>query len=159
MTLVNLTHHFSLGVESFPAILTASLAAFVLGAVWFGPKTFYPVWIKAQGRELPPERITMSRGQTATLFGGTFVGVLVQVTTLDLIIGFSRAAGSTFNVQTGALLGLVFSVGLSGFASLSHRMFGQYNHNVYWSLKVWLIEITQDALGLAVAGAILGAWL
>jgi len=38
-------------------------------------------------------------------------------------------------------------------------MFGQYNHNVYWSLKVWLIEITQDALGLAVAGAILEAWL
>lgn len=141
------------------AILVASLTSFIIGAVWFGPKTFYPVWIRALGREVPTERIEMTKGETALMFGGTYLAGLIQVSTLALIISLARAAAPGFGAGTGAVFGLVFSLGLGAFASLSHRMFGQPDHKVYRSLKVWIIEVGQDVLALTVAGAILGAWV
>ncbi|MEN9752607.1 MAG: hypothetical protein RL670_298 [Actinomycetota bacterium] len=141
------------------AVFVASLSSFAIGAVWFGPKTFYPVWIRALGREVPTERIEMSKGETALMFGGTYLASLVQVFTLAAIIGLARVSAPGFSVGDGILFGFVFSVGLGAFASLSHRMFGQPDHKVFRSLKVWLIEVGQDVLSLTVAGAILGAWL
>jgi hypothetical protein len=38
-------------------------------------------------------------------------------------------------------------------------MFGQANFKVYQSLKVWLIEVSQDVLCLTIAGLILAVWL
>jgi len=45
--------------------------------------------------------------------------------------------------------GTILGVGIAAFASLSHRLFGGEN------IKVWLIETTNDALNLTVAGAII----
>ncbi|WP_296631495.1 DUF1761 domain-containing protein [Rhodoluna sp.] len=140
------------------AVFVASLSSFAIGAIWFGPKTFYPTWIKAQGREVPTERIEMSGGETALMFGGTYVAALVQVATLAIIIELARAASITVDWSTGAVIGFAFSVGLGAFGSLSHRMFGQADHKVYRSIKVWLIEVGQDVLAVTVAGIILGAW-
>lgn len=140
------------------AIITASITSFIIGAVWFGPKTFYPIWMRALGRELPTERVEMTRGETALMFGGTYLGGLIQVITLAVIISMGRALDPQFGVLNGLLFGLFFSVGLGAFASLSHRMFGQADYKVYRSLKVWLIEVGQDVVALTVAGAILGAW-
>ena len=140
------------------AVFTASVTSFIVGAIWFGPKTFYPVWIKALGREVPTERIEMSKGETVLLFGGTYVAALVQVITLALVIALARAAAPGFGAVLGGVFGFVFSAGLGAFASLSHRMFGQPNHRVFESLKVWLIEVGQDVVAVTIAGVILGAW-
>lgn len=140
------------------AVLVGSLTSFIIGAIWFGPKTFYPVWIRALGREVPTERIEMKKGETFLMFGGTWLAALIQVATLELIIGMARTMDSSFGAVNGIIYGFVFSVGLVAFGSLSHRMFGQPDHKVYRSLKVWLIEVGQDVLALTVAGAILGAW-
>jgi hypothetical protein len=32
------------------AVLLATLVSFISGFIWFGPKTFYPVWWKAMGK-------------------------------------------------------------------------------------------------------------
>ncbi len=138
-------------------IFVASITSFVIGAIWFGPKTFYPTWIRLLGREVPTERVQMSGGETALMFGGTYVAALIQVITLDLIITLAKAVSSPVSVATGALFGFVFSVGLGAFASLSHRMFGQPNFKVYQSLKVWLIEVGQDVVALTLAGVLLTA--
>jgi hypothetical protein len=111
------------------------------------------------GREVPTERVEMSGGETALMFGGTFVAAFIQVATLAGVLGLVRAAGGDLSVLNGAVFGLIFSLGLGGFASLSHRMFGQADHKVYRSLKVWIIEIGQDVIALTVAGAILAAWV
>lgn len=140
------------------AVFVASLTSFVIGAIWFGPKTFYPIWIRALGREVPTERVEMSKGETALMFGGTYVAALVQVITLATIIGLARIIAPGFGLGTGAFLGFVFSTGFGAFASLSHRMFGQPDMKVYRSLKVWLIEVGQDIVCVTIAGAILGAW-
>jgi len=140
------------------AILVASISSFIIGAIWFGPKTFYPVWMRALGREVPAERVKMTGGETLLMFGGTYLAALIQAFTLALIITLARAVAPGFGAGTGLVFGFVFSVGLTAFGSLSHRMFGQPDHKVYRSLKVWLIEVGQDVLALAVAGAIIGAW-
>ena len=140
------------------AVFVASLSSFVIGAVWFGPKTFYPVWMKALGRKWPAERVEMSGAETALLFGGTYVAALAQVVTLAVVIGFARLAAPGFDAGTGAIFGFVLSVGFGAFASLSHRLFGQEDHKGANALKVWLIEVGQDVLAVTIAGAILGAW-
>lgn len=140
------------------AVFVASITSFIIGAIWFGPKTFYPVWIRALGREVPTERIEMKPGETAVMFGGTYVAAFVQVFTLAAIIGMGRALDPSFGVLNGIAFGFLFSGGLGAFGSLSHRMFGQADHKVYKSLKVWLIEVGQDVVALTVAGAILGLW-
>ena len=141
------------------AVLTASIISFAIGAIWFGPKTFYPVWMRALGREIPKERVKMTGGETLLMFGGTYLAALIQVITLAVIISLGRSASPSFGLLDGAIYGFVFSVGLGAFASLSHRMFGQANFKVYQSLKVWLIEVSQDVLCLTIAGLILAAWL
>ena len=139
------------------AVLVASVLSFAIGATWFGPKTFYPVWMKALGREIPKERVKMTGGETLLMFGGTFVAAFIQVLTLAVVIGMLKTLGPV-NPGVGALFGFGMSVGLGAFASLSHRMFSQPDFKVYRSLKVWLIEVGQDVVCLTLAGAILGAW-
>lgn len=141
------------------AVFVSSVVAFAIGAIWFGPKTFYPVWMRALGREIPKERIKMTGGETLLMFGGTYLAAFIQVLTLAVIISFGRSVSTGFGVLDGALFGFIFSVGLGAFASLSHRMFGQPNFKVYQSLKVWIIEVSQDVVSLTVAGLILAAWV
>jgi len=139
------------------AVLVSSVICFIIGAVWFGPKTFYPIWMKALGREIPKERVKMSGGETFLMFGGTYLAALIQVATLGVIVAAARLLHPV-TWGTGLFLGFIFSVGLGAFASLSHRMFAQPDFKIYKSLKVWLIEVGQDVVCLTIAGAILGAW-
>lgn len=108
---------------------------------------------------MPTERIEMKPGETALMFGGSYIAALVQVFTLAVIIGMGRLLDPSFGVLNGIAFGFLFSVGLGAFGSLSHRRFEQADHKVYRSLKVWLIEVGQDVAALTVAGAILGAWV
>lgn len=141
------------------AVFVASLSSFAIGAIWFGPKTFYPTWITSQGRKVPTERIEMTGGETALMFGGTFVAAFIQAATLAVLIELARLVSPQFGWSDGAFYGAFFGIGLGAFASLSHRMFGQFDHKVYRSIKVWLIEVGQDVVALTVAGAIIGAWV
>ena len=141
------------------AVFVASLSSFVIGAIWFGPKTFYPVWMKALRGSIPTERTEMKLGETLVMFGGTYLGALIQVATLALLMSVSHFNVIEIGAANGALLGFIVAVGIGAFSSLSHRMFGHPNGRVYQGLKVWLIEVGQDVLCLTVAGAILGAWV
>lgn len=140
------------------AVFVASLSSFIIEAVWFGPKTFYPIWIKALRGKMPTERTEMKPGETILMFGGTYLGALIQVATLAFLMWATRSTLAVGPIA-GAIFGFIVAVGIGAFSSLSHRMFGHPNGRVYQSLKVWLIEVGQDVLSLTVAGAILGAWL
>ena len=131
-------------------VLVAFLVSFASGAIWFGPKTFYPVWMKAKGN--PSGGLTENQNKPALLFGGTIIGVLVQTLTLALIINSLQANNPEFSVVDGSLVGLALGVGIGMFASLSHRVFGGE------SLKVWIIETANDAINLTIAGAIIASF-
>ena len=135
---------------NFVGVLIAFIVSFVSGAIWFGPKTFYPVWMKAKGNA--SGQLTGEQNKPALLFGGTIVGILIQTLTLGLIINSLQANNPDFSVVDGSLVGLALGVGIGMFASLSHRVFGEE------SLKVWIIETANDAINLTIAGAIIAAF-
>jgi hypothetical protein len=141
------------------AVVVASLTSFVIGAVWFGPKTFYPVWMSAMGRKIPTERVEMSTGSTVLMFGGTYVGALLQVATLAIVISLARTVDPTIGALGGAAIGALLGFGIGAAASFSHRQFAQQNHKQFHAVWVWLIEVGQDIVCLTVAGLIIGAWV
>ena len=128
-------------------VIVAFGFSFVSGAIWFGPKTFYPIWMK--GRGIASGQLNSNQNKPVLLFGGTILGVLLQTLTLGLIINSLQHAGTDIGISDGAGIGFALGVGIAAFASLSHRLFGGEN------LKVWLIETANDALNLTVAGAII----
>jgi hypothetical protein len=132
---------------SIVGILVAFVFSFISGAIWFGPKTFYPVWMKAKGNS--SGQLTVEQNKPALLFGGTILGILIQTTMLAVIINSLQASGADFGVAQGALTGMALGIGIGMFASLSHRLFSGE------SLKVWIIETANDAINLTVAGAII----
>ena len=127
-------------------VIVAFFVSFISGAIWFGPKTFYPIWMKAKGNA--SGQLTTSQNKPVLLFGGTILGVLIQTLTLALIIN-SLGKNIEIDLVDGAGIGFALGVGISMFSSLSHRLFGGE------SLKVWVIETANDALNLTIAGAII----
>ena len=128
-------------------VILAFFFSFISGAIWFGPKTFYPVWMKARGNA--SGQLTTSQNKPALLFGGTIIGVLIQTLTVALVVTSLGHNNANFGVSDGALVGFTLGVGIAMFASLSHRLFGGEN------LKVWIIETANDAINLTIAGAII----
>ena len=132
---------------NFIGVLIAFVISFVSGGIWFGPKTFYPIWMKARG--IANGQLTTQQNKPALLFGGTIIGVLVQTLTLALIINTLQVNGVELGLLDGAGVGFALGVGIGAFASLSHRLFGGE------SLKVWIIETANDAINLTIAGAVI----
>ena len=127
-------------------VVVAFFVSFISGAIWFGPKTFYPVWMRAKGNATG--QLTTSQNKPVLLFGGTILGVLIQTLTLGLIMN-SLGKNVDIGILDGAGIGFALGVGISMFSSLSHRLFGGE------TLKVWVIETANDAINLTVAGAII----
>ena len=135
---------------NFVGVLVAFIVSFASGGIWFGPKTFYPVWMKAKG--IVTGQLTTQQNKPALLFGGTIFGVLVQTLTLGVIITSLQVHNPDLGILDGAGVGFALGVGIGMFASLSHRLFGGD------SLKVWIIETANDAINLTIAGAIIAAF-
>jgi hypothetical protein len=135
---------------SIVGILVAFVVSFISGAIWFGPKTFYPVWMRAKGNS--SGQLTAEQNKPALLFGGTILGILIQTITLALIINSLQANGAELGAIQGAEIGLALGVGIGMFASLSHRLFSGE------SLKVWVIETANDAINLTIAGALIASF-
>ena len=135
---------------NFLAVILATVAGFAIGGLWFGPRTFFPVWWKLMGKS--PEEQPGSESM-ATVFGLTFLGAITQASVLGLILPlFADTVGGLDwfgGLATGALLGLGFSAA----TSLSHKLFGGFG------LKVWVLEVGQDIVSLAAMGAIVAAFL
>lgn len=127
-------------------VIVAFFVSFISGAIWFGPKTFYPIWMKAKGNATG--QLTTSQNKPVLLFGGTILGILIQTLTLAVIIN-SLGKNIEIGVLDGAGVGFALGVGISMFSSLSHRLFGGE------SLKLWVIETANDAINLTIAGAII----
>lgn len=126
------------------ALALGTLAIFMIQAIWFGPKTFYPVWWKAMGKApTKPEDQNTSFGELVRLFGSSFAAALAQATVLYLLV-----FGAGLTLIGGALVGFALGV-VAAAASLPHRLFGQQGS------KVWIIEACADVLGLIAAGTIL----
>ena len=135
---------------NYVGIFVAFVVSFISGGIWFGPKTFYPIWMEAKG--VATGQLTVNQNKPALLFGGTIIGVFIQTLTLGLIINSLQVHNPDLGILDGAGVGFALGVGIGMFASLSHRVFGGD------SLKVWIIETANDAINLTIAGAIIASF-
>ena len=133
---------------SLISVPLATIAIVVINSIWFGPKTFYPNWWKAMGKEMTKPEDRDTSGKTMLrLFGGSFAAALAQA-----IVLFVAIFASGFSIAGGAIMGLGFGVVAAG-ASLAHRLFGEQG------FKVWIIEVAADIIALMAAGAIIAAFV
>ena len=137
------------------AIALATVAAFLIGFAWFNGKTFYPVWYRALGQEMPerPETFTdEDKKEAGQMFGATFLSQIGQAIALAWIIeAFAKANGS-MDAGVGALIGLGAGFGIAALSSLPHRLFSKQG------FLVWIIEVGGDVVALIAMGAIIGAF-
>ena len=134
---------------NYLGVLIAFVISFISGGIWFGPKTFYPVWMRLRG--IQSGQLEHNQNKPALLFGGTIVGVLIQTLVVATVITSLQRAGTDIGALDGAGIGLLLGLGIGSFASLSHRLFGGDG------LKVWIIETANDVINLTIAGAIIAA--
>ncbi len=130
---------------NFVAVLVAFLVSFVTGFLWFGPKTFFPVWWKAMGKTGDPGE----GADMKVVFASTAVAGLVSATGLALVFDVVARASGDLNALTGFTTGLIVGVFVMAAPALSHRLFAGNG------FKVWLLEVGADVLAFALMGVAL----
>lgn len=130
---------------NFIAVLVAFLVNFVVGFIWFGPKTFFPVWWKALGKQGDPG----ADANMAVVFSSTALAGLISATGLALIFDILARTGSEIDIALGFGTGLTVGIFTVAAPALSHRLFAGNG------FKVWLLEIGADVLAFALMGVAL----
>ena len=131
------------------AVLLATVVSFISGFVWFGPKTFYPVWWKAMGKSSKEE--PGSNQNMGLVFGSIVVALFIQALFLFIILDWYSAKNGSLNAISGGLAGLFVGVGVAAATALSHRLMAGHG------FKVWIIEVGNDVLNFFLMGLIIGA--
>ena len=134
---------------NFLAIGLAALAGIVIGAVWFGPKTFFPLWWKFLGRNPDQQPGT---DNMAVIFGSTFIAAILQSVVMGVVISLAESASGTMGTFTGLAIGALMGVGFAASASLSHHLFGGF------AFRAWVLEAGQDIVSFAAMGAIIASF-
>jgi hypothetical protein len=98
---------------NFLGLLVAFIFSFASGAIWFGPKTFYPIWMRARG--VSSGVLTTQQNKPILLFGGTLLGIAVQTLTLGIIINTIQKSQGDFSLVDGSLIGAFLGVGIAAF--------------------------------------------
>jgi hypothetical protein len=128
------------------AVLACVVFSVISGSLWFGPKTFFPVWWKAIGKsesDLPDGKpLTWILILVASFVQAVFMALTVNA--LGSLMG-----GAT--LATGAAIGFVIWLGFVAPSSLVNKLFPA-------QIKAWAIENGNHLINFVVFGAILGAW-
>ncbi len=128
-------------VANWWAVLAATVLAFVLGGIWYGP-VFGKAWLDALGKtedDIQP---------SAAPFVISFFTALLTAVVLAWLIGALAIKGWL----GGAVLGLIAGVGFIATAMASDSAFCR------WGLKLFLIQSGYRVLYSVLMGALLGAW-
>ncbi|MES2304986.1 MAG: DUF1761 domain-containing protein [Gemmatimonadota bacterium] len=133
-------------MESFNwlVIAGATLAAWILGALWYSPLLFAKVWVAAHGYS--PEKLKEMQAGAAKSYGGSLIAMFITATVLTLFLHHLSADSwqDGFNWGFHAWLGFAMPLGLTA--------------NLYSDKKfsTFLIDTGYQLVYLCVMGAILG---
>jgi hypothetical protein len=129
------------------AIAVASFAGFVTGALWFSPKTFFPLWWRALGK--PEDEVPGKGTDMGAIFASLVGSMLIQAVILSGVInGLYKNA----SIAQGVIAGIVIGVGISAMSSIGHRLFAGDG------FLTWALEAGNDIAALAIMGAIIAAF-
>lgn len=129
---------------NYLAVLVSAIAVFALGSLWYTPILFGNVWMKEVGMT----QEDAEKGDVAKTFGLGFVFILVMCLALAM---FLRDSGYT--VMQGAKWGVYAGFGLMG-ATVALNAIYERKSWTYIAINAGYVTI-----GMAMAGAILRAWV
>lgn len=123
------------------AILGASVVAFIIGGLWYGP-IFGKGWMQAGGFT----EEGLKKRNMGLVFGLSFLLTLFAAINLEMFIG--PKGNLNFGLFAGFMTGL-------GFVSMFLGILYLFEHR---SLKLFLINAGYCIVTLTIMGAILGNW-
>lgn len=123
------------------SILVATLSAFAIGGLWYGP-LFGKAWMQALGIN----EADMAGRNMARVFGIAFLLSLVAAINLEAFLGPEADLG--FGAAAG------FAAGLGWVGMFLGILYIFENR----SLKAWAVNAGYCTVALTVMGLILGAW-
>ncbi len=126
------------------AVVLATIATFVVGFAWYHPRTLGPLWMRLVG--LTEEEI---RAASPARFVATGVVALVTAVVLNVLM----VELSVLSVGGGALLGAFLGFVMRAGNQVIHHGFELRPH------ALTLVNGGHDVVALAVAGAIIGAFV
>lgn len=136
------------------AVLVCVVASMVIGGIWFAPKTFFPAWWKAIGKEGEP---TMGGSGTpgssigmGMVWGGTVLASFIQAVFMSLMVNTMGSLSGGASLASGAMAGFLLWLGFVGPSSLTNKLFAD-------RLKAWVLEQGNHLVTFVVMGAIVGA--
>lgn len=122
------------------AVLVATLSAFIIGGLWYGP-LFGAAWMNEHGfEEEDLEDVSMGR-----IYGIAFVLEFVMAVNLAFFLGGS-------SVGEGALYGFLTGFGWIAMAMGVNYLFARE------SVTLWLIDSFYFVVSLTLMGVIIAAW-
>lgn len=131
-----------MGEMNLLAIVLATVAFFIFGALWYGP-LFSKAWQRETG--LSEEQIR--QGNMAVIFGLAFLFEMLVVTTLAHTVAATGASDrATMMMAVG--FGAAVMVPAMGINYLFQRKSG----------KLFAIDAGHFIIGMAIVGAVLIAW-
>ena len=135
---------------NFAAVVVAAIVAIAISSIWFGPRTFFPVWWAAMGRSAEEK----PGGQNmVVVFGATFVSQFVQALAVAVVVAMQADRGNgQLGTFDGIFIGLLVGIGFAAAASLGHRLFAGQN------FRVWAIEVGADVVCLTAMAIIISLW-
>ncbi len=128
-------------IPNWWAVLAATVLAFVLGGLWYGP-LFGNAWMAALGKS--PEDIQPSPAPFIISFFTALLTAIVLAWAISLL-GIVTWIGGTF-------LGLFVGIGFIATAMASDSAF------CGWGLRLFLIQAGYRVTYSILMGALLGAW-
>ncbi|MEK9155018.1 MAG: DUF1761 domain-containing protein [Patescibacteria group bacterium] len=130
------------------AVLVGSVAAMVLGFVWYMPAVFGKIWMEGTSRTVTGIEQAKKTMNMNLIFGLQFVGWLLGAYVLAHFAGYAGATTAVAGAQAGfwAWLGFVMPVNLGA---------------TLWDRHSWgsfAVTTGYNLVSLLIIGAIIGAW-
>lgn len=123
------------------ALVVSIIAMQVLGFLWYGP-LFGKLWLRGMGKSRE------ELGNSGAAVGISITATIIAILALAWLIGASPAP----DAATGALYGLIVAVAFIATSAIT---------SAAYEGKSWIVTvlyILYNVAGLAMVGAILGAW-
>jgi hypothetical protein len=131
------------------AVVACVVASMIIGGIWFGPKTFFPIWWKAIGKADTQD--PSSSTSMAVVWGLIVFSAFVQAVFMALMVNAMGSMSGGATLGSGAMAGFILWLGFVAPSSLTNKLFAD-------RLKAWVLEAGNHLITFVVMGAILGAW-
>lgn len=128
------------------AVVVATIAAFMVGFLWYSPALFGGLWMQAHG--YTPEHMEAAKSTLGRTYGISFVCQLVMAVVLSELLYRT----STVGAAGGAGLGFLAWLGFAATIGLTANLFAEA------PLVLYGIDTGYQLVYLVVMSAILGAW-